>query len=346
MSESETSTVGLDEAAVAAWATSADPLLRAPLRFKRVGHGQSNLTFALSDADGHRRVLRRPPLGRLLASAHDVAREHRILSALGPTDVPTPSVIAFTEDPAVTDVPLLMMEYVDGVVVDGPQVAATLDLDARARLGHELVRTLARIHSVDLQQTGLIDLASHKPFAGRQLSRWRRQWEASKSREIPTIDRLAERLEAATTEQHELTLVHGDFHLLNVIADPGSCEIRAVLDWELCTLGDPLADLGGLLAYWAQPGDEHPGMFAASALPGFPSHAELVATYVAATGRDVTTLGFWHTLALWKIAIIIEGVIRRASDEARNTAIGGAPAVEMVDALVARAERAAADAGI
>lgn len=346
MSEPQTTTLGLDEDAVAAWAAAADPLLRPPLRFERIGHGQSNLTFALTDAAGNRRVLRRPPLGRLLASAHDVAREHRILRALGPTDVPTPAVVAFTEDPAVTDVPLLMMEHVDGIVVDGPQAAGRLDLAARTRLGHELVRTLAAVHAVDLEQTGLIGLASHKPYAGRQLTRWRRQWEASKTRELPAIDRLADRLEAATPEQQELALVHGDFHLLNVIADPGTCVIRAVLDWELCTLGDPLADLGGLLAYWTRPGDEHPGMFAATALPGFPSHADLVATYVEATGRDVAALGFWHTLALWKIAIIIAGVIRRASDERRNTAIGGAPGAEMVDALIGRAELVAEQAGI
>lgn len=337
---------GLDAQTVSDWILGADPELRPPLGFARIGRGQSNLTFLVTDADGRRRVLRRPPLGRLLASAHDVGREHRILRALGPTDVPTPQVVAFTSDPAVTDVPLLLMEHVDGLVVDELAVAEGLDPALRGRLGHALAGTLARVHAVDLQATELLDLASHKPYAERQLKRWRRQWEASKTRELPAVDALADRLQAAVPPQRELTLVHGDFHLLNVIADHGSGAIRAVLDWELCTLGDPLADLGGLLAYWPQADDARPGVFPAPSLPGFPSREELATTYAEATARDLSDLPFWHALGLWKIAIICEGVLRRTLDDERNTAEGGAPEPTMVEDLIARAELVAFEAGL
>jgi len=346
VSDAATTVVGLDAEVVGDWICASDPTLRAPLRFARVGRGQSNLTFLVADADGRRRILRRPPLGRLLASAHDVGREHRILRALGPTEVPTPSVVSFTDDPAITDVPLLLMEHVDGLVIDELAVAERLSPALRGRLGHALARTLGQIHAVDLRRTGLIDLASHQPYAARQLKRWRRQWGASKTRDLPAVDALADRLQAAIPAQRELTLVHGDFHLLNVIADALSGDVRAVLDWELCTLGDPLADLGGLLAYWPQADDARPGVFPAPALPGFPSRAELAATYAQATGRDLADLAFWHVLGLWKIAIICEGVLRRTIDDERNTAEGGAPDATMVDDLVARAELVAFEAGL
>jgi aminoglycoside phosphotransferase (APT) family kinase protein len=337
--------VGLDAPAVSAWLAGAAGL-REPVAFARIGQGQSNLTFLATDADGRRVVLRRPPLGELLASAHDVAREHRILRALQGTAVPTPGIVAFTDDPLVTDVPLLAMEHVDGLVVDGLAVAEGLDPAVRRRLGLALPATLALVHGVDLETTGLADLASHRPYAARQLKRWRRQWEDSHTRELPDVIELADRLEAAIPEQLELTLVHGDFHLLNVIAAPDGGTIRAALDWELCTLGDPLADLGGLLAYWPLAGDAPGGVFPASRLPGFPSRREITEAYAAATGRDVGAVAFWHALGLWKIAIICEGVRRRALDDERNAASGGIPGADVVDDLVAQARMVAFEAGM
>ncbi|HWI75063.1 MAG TPA: phosphotransferase family protein, partial [Baekduia sp.] len=320
--------------------------LREPVRFARIGQGQSNLTFLATDARGRRLVLRRPPLGHLLASAHDVAREHRILRALGATTVPAPGVVAFTDDPAITDVPLLAMEHVDGLVVDDLTVAEGLPGAVRGRLGLALPRALATVHAVDLEATGLIDLASHKPYAARQLKRWRRQWEDSRTRELPAVTELADRLEAAMPEQRELTLVHGDFHLLNVIAAPDGAAVRAILDWELCTLGDPLADLGGLLAYWPQASDLGTPVFPAPKLPGFPSRAALARAYADASGRDVgSALAFWHALGLWKIAVIVEGVRRRAIDDPRNAPPAGAPPQETVDDLVAQARLVAFEAG-
>jgi aminoglycoside phosphotransferase (APT) family kinase protein len=338
--------VGLDVAAVTAWIGGLQAGAVPPLTFARVGQGQSNLTFLVTDARGERWILRRPPLGHLLPSAHDVAREHRILRALQDTDVPSPAIQGFTDDPAVTDAPLLLMPYVDGLVVDDLAVAEGLAPQVRRRLGHALAFTLARVHAVDLEATGLATLASHKPYAARQLKRWRRQWEDSRTRDLPAVEALAERLEAATPEQHELTLVHGDFHLLNVIAAPDGSAVRAVLDWELCTLGDPLADLGGLLAYWPQAADAVGGVFPAPRLPGFPTRRELTETYARETGRDVAALAFWHALGLWKIAVICEGVRRRALDDARNAASGGVPPAQVVDDLVAQAQFVADDAGL
>jgi aminoglycoside phosphotransferase (APT) family kinase protein len=331
--------VGLHAAAVEEWILSLRLGAQAPLRFARVGNGQSNLTYLVTDAAGARWILRRPPVGSLLDSAHDVAREHRILRALQTTPVPAPAVCGFTDDPAVTDAPLLLAAFVDGIVVDEVEVAQRLDPRTRARLGRSLACTLARVHQVDLRAAGLEDLTSHKPYAARQLKRWRTQWEDSHTRELPAVEELGEQLHAAMPAQRELTLVHGDFHLHNVIATHDG-DVTSILDWELCTLGDPLADLGGLLAYWPQEGDALETLFPAPRLPGFPSPAELAEAYATDTGRDITALPFWHALALWKIAIICEGVRRRALDDARNAARTGIPRPHIVEDLVIQARRA------
>lgn len=164
--------VGLDTEAVTGWIAGLGIDFTGPLSFDRIGLGQSNLTYLVRDQDGNRWVLRRPPLGHLLASAHDVAREARILSALESTDVPSPRVFGLTEDPAVTEVPLLLMEFVDGEVVDRMPLAEALSEDRRRAIGISLAQTLAKIHAVDLKKAGLDDLASHKPYAARQLKRW------------------------------------------------------------------------------------------------------------------------------------------------------------------------------
>ncbi|WP_113700822.1 phosphotransferase family protein [Nonomuraea lactucae] len=315
-----------DQAELAAWIRSLGLAVDEPLRWDRIGLGQSNLTFRLTDAAQRQWVLRRPPLGRLLASAHDVAREARILAAL--RGVPVPRVYGYTEQ-------LVLMEYVGGLVIDTMEVAHSLASQRRHRIGLSLVRTLAQIHAVDLDSTGLVNLASHKPYAQRQLKRWSIQWGESKTRDLPALDELTARLREAAPEQRELTLVHGDFHLRNVIISGES--VAAALDWELCTLGDPLADVGSLLAYWPEPGENVVGDFAPSVLPGFPSRDELVRAYLEQTGRSAETIGFWHALGLWKIAIIGEGVLRRALDEPRNAAASGTPTPAQIELLVDRA---------
>ena len=312
----------------------------------RVGMGQSNLTYLVRDGAGRRWIARRPPRGHLLESAHDVLREHRILSALQGTRVPVPAALAAYDDRRLADATVVVMEHVDGLVVDRPEVAESLPLDLRGALGPALATSLARVHEVDLVEVGLDGLGSHASYAARQLKRWSRQWQDSRTRDLPALDDLTELLRRTMPEQREVTLVHGDFHLRNVIVDPGSGAVRAVLDWELSTLGDPLADIGGLLAYWPEAGDPPSGLFAASALPGFATRDDLRSAYLAASGRDGAVLDYWHVLGLWKIAVICEGVLRRALDDPRNAADGGPPQPVFIDQLVDRAWRTAAEAGL
>lgn len=340
------SVAGVDPAAVAGWIAELGIPISGALSFERIGIGQSNLTYLVRDADDRRWVLRRPPLGQLLASAHDVAREARILSALADTDVPTPRVYGLTRDLDPDGIPLLLMEFVDGVVVDRMPVAESLTPQRRRRTGLSMAKTLATIHAVDIDAVGLADLASHKPYAQRQLKRWAGQWELSKTRELPALDDLTRRLVAVAPEQRELTLVHGDFHIRNVITASDG-EVTAVLDWELSTLGDPLADMGSLLAYWPQPGEEDiAGEFVVTTLDGFPDRAELERTYLAETGRDGAALQYWRALGLWKVAIIAEGIMRRVLDNPANRAAAGTPIAQWIDTLVARARGVAEEAGI
>jgi len=329
-------TPGLDAGAVARWLGGLDLGATPPLTFRRIGGGNSNLMYSVDDAGGRRWILRRPPLGQLLASAHDVEREHGILRRLEATDVPAPRALAVSTETAVCEVPLVLMEHVPGIVIDSDAVARGLSEEHRRGSGQSLARTLAKVHGVDLDATGLTDLASHAPYAPRQLKRWRRQWEQSKTRELPVVDALPARLERSAPKQQEVTLVHGDYHLLNTIVDPGDGAVRAVLDWELSTLGDPLADLGGLLAYWSQEDDPvAAGPFTFTALPGFPTRRELTEAYAEAAGRDIGALPFWEALAGWKIAIIIEGVRRRALDEPRlGEPLDGAIVTGLLDRAV------------
>jgi aminoglycoside phosphotransferase (APT) family kinase protein len=338
--------VGIDPAAVTQWLDSLDLEFVGPLSFQRIGLGQSNLTYLVRDDDGRRWVLRRPPLGQLLASAHDVAREARIMAALEHTGVPVPRIFGVAQDPEISQVPLVLMAFINGQVVDTMQIAESLTPHQRRQIGVSLPKTLAKIHAVDIKEVGLSDLASHQPYAGRQLKRWAGQWERSKTRELPELDDLTRRLVVAAPEQRELSLVHGDFHLRNAIVSHGTDEVIGVLDWELSTLGDPLADMGSMLAYWPEAGEDIGGDFAASTLDGFPDRAELAQIYLDQTGRDPQELTYWHALGLWKVAVIAEGVMRRAMDTPQNKAAAGTPTVERIDALVHKAREIAAAANI
>jgi aminoglycoside phosphotransferase (APT) family kinase protein len=338
--------IGVDADAVARWLATLGLEFAAPLQFHRFGLGQSNLTYRVTDAAGRAWVLRRPPLGHLLASAHDVVREARILAALANTDVPAPRILGVTADSEFSDVPWVLMEFVDGVVVDTMEVAEALTPQQRRRIALSLPRTLAKIHAVDLAKVGLEELASHKPYAQRQLKRWAGQWELSKTRELPELDDLTRRLAAAAPEQHEISLVHADFHLRNLITSPETGEVVATLDWELATLGDPLPDMGSLLTYWPEPGETTGGDFAPSTLEGFPDRADMARLYLEETGRDSAALQYWHVLGLWKLAIIAEGVMRRAMDEPQNKAAAGTPTIARIDALVHKAREIADSAGI
>jgi aminoglycoside phosphotransferase (APT) family kinase protein len=339
---------GVEHAKLTAWLGGLDSDLTPPVTARRIGVGQSNLTYLLSDAAGRRWVLRRPPMGQLLSSAHDVLREAHILSALARTGVPVPRIYGVAQGGQIGDEPLVLMEFVDGLVISDVAASRTLPVRARHSAGIALPETLGRIHAVDLGAVNLTDLASHSPYAQRQLKRWSGQWGRSKTRELANLDLLTDRLRAAVPPTRELTLVHGDLHLRNVVVSAFDGEILAALDWELATLGDPIADLGTTLAYWPENDETVLPEFRALLLPGYPSRAELVERYCVITGHGVTDaeLGFWHSLALWKIAIIAEGILRRAQQDSRNRADSGVPDHQTMNDLVALAHDIAARAGI
>ena len=286
---------------------------RPPFDYELIAGGRSNLTYVVTDADGRRFVLRRPPLGHVLESAHDMRREFRIISALAATVVPVPRPLAFCAEPTITDQPFYVMEFVDGVVVrDQGDAERHLDDAWRAEAGRSLIDVLAALHALDPRQVGLDDLGRSQGYVERQLRRWYGQFQKSKSREIRALDEAHARLVAHVPPQRRSSIVHGDFRLGNCVMSPAG-EVRAVLDWELCTIGDPLADVGWLAAYWGEPDES-----TAHVLDGVPTNARgfappqaLVERYVERTGADVSDLDFYVALAFWKLACIGEGVYAR-----------------------------------
>ncbi|MGC4960834.1 phosphotransferase family protein [Gordonia sp. DT101] len=335
-----------DMTALVGWLRTVGVETSGEITCSRVGFGQSNLTYRVRDEAGGQWVLRRPPVGHLLASAHDVSREARILDALAATDVPVPHIYGVCDDAAVGPVPIVAMEFVDGSVLTDRSAGEALSPDIRGAVGRAMTETLAHIHAVDLDAVGLSDLASHKPYAPRQLKRWSAQWEKSKTRDIPDLDTLTARLSDNIPEQHETTLVHGDFHIRNVMVGPASGAVSAVLDWELSTLGDPLADIGSTLAYWPERTDAVVLGDPVEVMEGFPGRDQLAQAYLERTGRDPQALRYWHALGLWKVAIIAEGVLRRARENPSNRAAAGVPTPAHVDNFVARAVAVADDAGL
>ncbi len=302
---------GIDRAGVTAWFVDHAPAVTPPLQFELITGGHSNLTFSVRDADGRHWVLRRPPLGQVLATAHDMGREHRIIEALAPTAVPVAPTLGLCTDGAVNGAPFYVMDFVDGTVVRDPSVAEQLDPRVRRAASESIVEVLARIHSVDLAATGLDDLGRHEGYIERQLKRWYSQFEKSKTREIPELDRVYQDLSAEVPVQVGTTIVHGDYRLDNCMIDADG-QIMAVLDWELCTLGDPLADLGLLMVYWTDPDDLHPvGVSGATVLDGFLRRDELIARYAEVSGRDLSAIDYYVAFGYWKLACILEGVYAR-----------------------------------
>jgi aminoglycoside phosphotransferase (APT) family kinase protein len=303
---------GIDREGVEAWFRDNVPSARLPLSFERISGGHSNLTYGVSDAAGARWALRRPPLGKRLGSAHDMGREHKVVSALAGTPVPVAPVAGICEDESVNEAPFYVMEFVEGPILRGLAEADVFpDEDDRRAIGERVVDTLVAIHEVDPDAVGLGDLGRKEDYVARQLRRWHGQWEKSKTRELPAIDAVHERLAARIPEQGPATIVHGDYRLDNMILTPGG-EVAAVVDWELCTLGDPLADVGLLMVYWPEAGEEGISLgLPATMAPGFPGREELRARYAERSGRDLSQLDFFVALGYWKLAIILEGVYAR-----------------------------------
>jgi aminoglycoside phosphotransferase (APT) family kinase protein len=285
---------GLDLGRLAAYLATARPDLgRPPLRAALIPGGRSNLTYRVTSAD-RTYVLRRPPLGHVLATAHDMGREYRVIGALAPTAVPVPEVFLLCPDETVLGAQFYLMEYVEGTVFREPAQSAALGDEGRRRLAYAMMDTLAALHAVDPAAVGLADLGRPEGFLARQVKRWATQLDRSRSRPLPDLDRLRERLAATVPPSPAAAVVHGDYRLDNLLCDPAGTTVRAVLDWEMATLGDPLTDLGLLVTYWDVVG------YGA----GFPPGAELVKWY----GLDAGDLRWHVALGCFKLAVIAEGI--------------------------------------
>jgi aminoglycoside phosphotransferase (APT) family kinase protein len=300
-----------DEDRVGAWIAENVADAVAPFTFELIAGGRSNLTFKVVDAAGRRLVLRRPPLGHVLATAHDMAREHRLIAAVGKTDVPVPPALALCTDESVNGAPFYMMGFVDGVVLDSAEKSAELAPDVRRKAAFDLVDVLAKLHAVDVDAVGLGDLARREGYVERQLKRWSTQWANSKTRELPAVEEVEQGLRKQIPVQQGAAIVHGDYRFGNCLTDPVEGRIAAVLDWELCTLGDPLADVGYLGVYWSDEGALPRRSNDPTAAGGFPSYAEMIERYAQQTGRDVSEVAYYRAFAAFRLAVISEGVYAR-----------------------------------
>ncbi len=306
---------GYDIPAVEAWIAAHVPSLTPPLQWHRLEGGHSNLTYRLSDATGRQAVIRRPPMGELLPKAHDMAREWAVLRALAGTPVPVPAALGFCEDTSVTGAHFYVMGHVDGRPLYTADDARRLaPQDQRERLAHSFIDVLADLHSVDPLALGLADLGKQDSYVGRQLKTWYRSWTASVEParyDDPRAHALQRFFLENLPDQGPIRLVHGDYGLHNTLIGP-QCTVAAVVDWEISTLGDPLADLAYALNPWIDPRDSlQPKPDSPTALPGFPSRSALARRYAERTGRDLSRLDYYLGFNRWKTAAIVHGVYAR-----------------------------------
>jgi aminoglycoside phosphotransferase (APT) family kinase protein len=286
-----------------------------PLEVERIGEGHSNVTFLVTRA-GERLVLRRPPRGPLPPSAHDVLREARILEAVTDADVRTPRVLATCDDETVIGAPFYVMAFEEGVVITSSVPSALDSIEERRRICCELVDSLAEMHAVDWRACGLDGFGKPTGYLDRQLRRFGGLWEHNKTRDLPLVQEVGEWLAANKPESPSATIVHGDFRLGNTMfADESPARLIAIFDWEMATIGDPLADVGYLTATWSEPGAEHGTMFDLMSVThqeGFMKRDELVMRYEEQTGRSMSDLRWYQALALWKAAVFMEGNYKRS----------------------------------
>ncbi len=310
-----TDVLGIDQPNVSAWLDENIDGAQGPFRFEFITGGHSNLTYKVTGADGTAFVLRRPPMGAIIASAHDMAREHRIISAVGKTSVPVPRALGLCQDEAVNGAPFYVMNFVVGVVVDNDEVAATAlpDPATRGILSESVIDVLADLHLVDPDQIGLGELGRKDSYLDRQLKRWAGQWEKTKTRELPEMDEAHRLLLDRKPPQRYTGIVHGDYRLGNLLSSPESGTVQGVLDWELCTLGDVLADVGYILNNWVQPGEDviEGATAAPTIVGGFATREAMVERYSQRTGFEVGDISYYRAFQAWRLAAIVEGVLNR-----------------------------------
>jgi aminoglycoside phosphotransferase (APT) family kinase protein len=306
---------GYEVDAVEAWIRENVEGLTPPLKWTRLEGGHSNLTYRIDDVDGKSAVIRRPPQGELLPKAHDMSREWALISALGPTAVPVPEALGFCESPDVTGAWFYIMGMVNGKpLYNSDDTEALVPEDKRTVLAHSFFDVLADLHSVDPDEVGLGNLGKKENYVGRQLKTWYRSWTASAEPaqyDDPRAHELQQFFLDHMPEQGPARVVHGDYGVHNCLIGP-DCTVAAVVDWEISTLGDPLADLAYALNIWPQPGDEIPiAPEAATAPPGFPPRYALAERYGQRTGRDLSKLDYYVGFNRWKSAAILHGVYAR-----------------------------------
>ena len=314
---------GLDTDTLAAWLETERPgLLAGPLEATLITGGKSNLTYTVTDGTTDV-IVRRPPLGHVLATAHDMVREHRVITALGPTDVPVPETYALCEDETVVGAPFYVMERVAGTPYNRATQLEALGADRTRTITERMIDTLVALHAVEPADVGLGDFGRPDGYLERQVRRWKKQLESSRSREIAGMDELIARLEHDIPTGGDSTIVHGDYRLDNLLVDDNGDTINAVLDWEMSTLGDPLTDVAVLVAYQqlaealqdpGQPAGAVTSLVTDAPLaPGYLPTDQVLERYHAQSGRDVGDLDFHLALAYFKLAVILEGIHYRHS---------------------------------
>ena len=303
---------GINASNVTAWLAEHVPALVPPVRYSLIAGGNSNLTYRCEDAGGNVYVLRRPPLGNVLQSAHDMSREHKIIDALKDSSVPVAKNYGLCQDPSVNEADFYVMAYVDGIVLNDAADTAGIPDAERAAISRHLIDILCRLHAINPDDVGLGDLGRKEAYLERQIKRWTKQWEAAKTHEIPAMEESCRLLTVRMPQQIGAAIVHGDYRLGNTIVADG--EVKAVLDWELCTLGDPLADVGYLLNNWIsadevlESGDDY---HAPTTAGGFISREELAEYYQMTTGRDLSGINYYRAFSHWRLASIAQGAYKR-----------------------------------
>lgn len=308
--------IGLKKTAVDSWMAKNVEGFIAPGRYELIKGGRSNLTYLVTDQRGKCYVLRRPPLSQVLATAHDMGREYRIISALYPTDVPVAQPFAYCQDLQVTGAPFYVMSYVKGYILRDAQSTQEIfpEESQRQKIGNDLIDVLALLHSIDPTSVGLSDFGKHEGYITRQLSRWWQQFQNSyEDGDLggEVVKSVYETLLNKIPVQQKVAIVHGDYRLDNTIIGQDA-KVQAVLDWEISTLGDPLADLGLLMVYWVEKGDDNPLLsIAPTTLNGFPTRKDLIARYFEKSELSIEKLDFYISFGYWKLACILQGVYNR-----------------------------------
>ncbi len=304
---------GLNLENLQAWFPKHIPDSEGTLVPELIAGGKSNLTFTIStQTRPNAWVLRRPPLGHVVATAHDMTREFTVMSALGGTDVPVPRAVALCTDSEIIGAPFYVMEYVPGRILRTAADMADVSTQDAREISGELIDVLARLHSIDYQAVGLGEFGRPDGFLARNVTRWGKQWAANKTAELASVDELARRLETQLPESGPAAIVHGDYRLDNTMIALTDNRVTAVLDWEMSTLGDPLTDLGLFLVYWGnEAAPEITSGQGIAEVPGFMSSDEIVSLYEQRSGRSVEHLDFYVAFAMYKLAIIVEGINAR-----------------------------------